>query len=193
MIIVVCGTSSSGKSSVCQELQKRLGDGWLSFSTDGYLGMLGDKFLELHPNNSHVCIPNDICYAQQHADGTYEIIPGALCSKLYLTIPRVLKLIAQEGFNIIVDSFLTTQEDFEQYQKILEEYQVLFIYLEASETAITQREEARGDRLKGSALHWLKRFDFQELCDLCLNTEELSIQQICDEICRIKFCVPSQQ
>ncbi|KTC78906.1 phosphotransferase-like protein [Legionella cherrii] len=184
MIIIVCGTSSSGKSTLCHELQSRLGDGWLSFITDGYLGMLGDKFAGLHPDNPQVCIPNDICYAHQYADGTYEIIPGALCSKLYLTIPNVLKLLAEQGFNIIVDSFITTIDEFKSYKEILESYGVLFVYLDASEATIAQREAARGDRLKGSALHWLKRFDFQEHCDLCINTEEMNTQQIGDEVFR---------
>ncbi len=191
MIIIVCGTSSSGKSTLCHELQSRLDDGWLSFSTDEYLGMLGDKFGGLHPDNPQVCVPNDICYAQQYPDGTYEIIPGALCSKLYLTIPSVLKLIAEQSFNIIVDSFITTLDEFKSYKEALEQYDILFVYLYASEAEIAQREEVRGDRLKGSALHWLKRFDFQEHCELCINTEEMNIQQICDEILRVNNRVRS--
>ncbi|KTD42146.1 phosphotransferase-like protein [Legionella parisiensis] len=187
MIIIVCGTSSSGKSTLCQELQNQLDNGWINFSTDGYLGMLGDQFGGLHPNNPQVCVPNDICYAQKYTDGTYEIIPGVLCSKLYLTIPSVLKLIADQGFNIIVDSFITTMDEFKSYKETLEKYGVLFVYLYASETSINQREEARGDRLKGSALHWLKRFDFQDHCDLRINTEEMNIQQICTEILRLKM------
>ncbi|MCE0722993.1 MULTISPECIES: phosphotransferase-like protein [Legionella] len=187
MIIIVCGTSSSGKSTLCQELQNRLDNGWLNFSTDGYLSMLGDKFGGLHPDNPQVGVPNDICYAQQYPDGTYEIIPGALCSKLYLTIPNVLKLIAEQGFNIIVDSFITTMDEFNSYKETLEKYGVLFVYLYASEAVISQREEARGDRLKGSALHWLKRFDFQDQCELCINTEEMNIQHICNEILRFKM------
>ena len=185
MIIIVCGTSSSGKSTLCQELQNRLGNGWLSFSTDGYLSMLGDKFGGLHPDNPQVCVPNDVCYAQKHTDGTYEIVPGALCSKLYLTIPNVLKLLAEQGFNIIVDSFITTMDEFNSYKEALEQYGVLFVYLYASETVIAQREEARGDRLKGSALHWLKRFDFQEHCELCINTEEMNMHQICSAVFQV--------
>ncbi|WP_392537731.1 AAA family ATPase [Legionella sp. 227] len=185
MIIIVCGTSSSGKSTLCHELQSRLGDGWLSFSTDGYLGMLGDKFAGLHPDNPQVCIPNDICYAHQYADGTYEIMPGALCSKLYLTIPNVLKLLAEQGFSIIVDSFITTIDEFKSYKETLEKYGVLFVYLDASEATIAQREAARGDRLKGSALHWLKRFNFQEHCNVCINTEKMDIQQIVNEVFQV--------
>ncbi|CAM2963153.1 Chloramphenicol phosphotransferase-like protein [Legionella steigerwaltii] len=185
MIIIVCGTSSSGKSTLCHEMKSRLGDSWLSFSTDGYLGMLGDKFEGLHPDNPQVCVPNDICYAQQYADGTYEIIPGALCSKLYLTIPNVLKLLAEQDFNIIVDSFITTMDELNSYKEALENYGVLFVYLYASEATIGQREEARGDRLKGSALHWLKRFNFQEHCDVCINSEEMHMQQIIDEVFRV--------
>lgn len=182
MIIIICGTSSSGKSSVCQGLHKKLGDGWLNFSTDGYLGMLGNKFHDLHPSNPDVCVPNDVCYAKKYQDGTYQIMPGKLCSKLYSTIPEILELLAKQGFNIIVDSFITTQEDLSIYKSNLSKYDLRLIYLSASEETITKREEARGDRLKGSAIHWLKQFNFQDSCDLVIDTEKKDLDQICIDI-----------
>lgn len=182
MIIIINGTSSSGKSSACQALQQRLGEGWLYFGTDGYLSMLGDKFLGLHPDNPEVCTPNDICYAKKHKDGTYEITPGKLCSKLYTTIPDILGIIANQGFNIIVDAFITTQEDFNTYKDKLRKYGTCFVYLHASEEIIAGREEARGDRLKGSAIHWLKSFTCQDDCDLVIDTGDSSIEVICQEV-----------
>src|SRR5277367_2538928 len=106
MIVIINGTSSAGKSSVASILHKKLGDGWLFFSTDSYLSMLGDKFLGLHPDNPQVTIPNDICYATKHDDGSFEIISGKFCSKLYQTIPSALEIMANQGFNIIVDAFI---------------------------------------------------------------------------------------
>lgn len=178
MIIIICGTSSSGKSSACEALKSKLGDSWLLFSTDGYLSMLGKKFLNLHPDNKEVTIPNNICYAKKYSDDTFEIIPGELCSKLYLTIPNVLKLLSQQGFNIILDSFITTQDEFELYQNTLKEFDPHFFYLEASEKTISEREDRRGDRLKGSAIHWLRKFNFQTKCDLVINTEAVEINQM---------------
>lgn len=182
MLIIISGTSSSGKSTVCQELQKKLGDGWLNFSTDGYLGMLGDKFFDLHPHNEQVCVPNDICYAKQHQDGSYEIVPGKWCSKLYATIPHALVSLVAQDFNIIVDSFITTIDEFNTYNLALKQYNPLFVYLYASEKTIAQREEKRGDRLQGSALHWLKQFNYQAYCDLCIDTQTNDPLSICDTI-----------
>lgn len=182
MIVIINGTSSSGKSTISAELQSKLGDGWLYFSMDNYLSMLGPKFEGLHPDNQEVCIPNDICYAKKHTNGTYEIVTGALCSKLYATIPNVLAMLAETGFHIIVDSFITTMDEFIFYKKKLEKYGLLFVYLYASEKIITQREEARGDRLKGSALHWLKAFECESVCDLSFNTEEADIGKISEDI-----------
>lgn len=182
MIIIICGTSSSGKSSVCEALKNKLGNKWLLFSTDGYLGMLGSQFLALHPDNKEVTIPNDVCYAKKHDDGTFEIMPGELCSKLYLTIPSVLKLLLEKRFNIVLDSFITTKDEFESYKNTLNKYDPYFVYLHASEEVIQAREEKRGDRLKGSAVHWLKKFNFQEHCDVTIDTEETSINEVCDLI-----------
>lgn len=182
MIIIICGTSSSGKSSVCEKLKNKLGDSWLLFSTDGYLSMLGNKFLELHPDNKNVTKPNDVCYAKEYDDGTFEIMPGKLCSKLYLTIPNVLTLLSQQGFNIILDSFISTKDEFKLYKNHLKEFDPHFFYLYASQNIITEREEKRGNRLKGSAIHWLKKFNFQNECDLAIDTENYSTNQICDLI-----------
>ncbi len=184
MIIIICGTSSTGKSTICDALDNLLEDNWLNFSTDGYLGMLGSKFFNLHPDNIAVCEPNDVCYAKKYTDGTYEILPGALCSKLYSTIPNVLELIAKQGLNIIVDSLISTKEELIEYKEVLDKYGLMFVYLYASPEVIMQREEARGDRLKGSAIHWLRQFDYQDKCDLAINTEKTGPDEACTVILR---------
>jgi chloramphenicol 3-O-phosphotransferase len=178
MIIVLIGTSSSGKSSVAHSLQQSLGDGWLQFSADTYLGMLGDKFLGLHPDNPEVTIPNDICYAKKHDDGTYEIIPGKLCSKLYITIPDVLETIAKQGFNIIVDSLIDSEEVLEIYRNKCTPFDALFVYLDIDENTMEQRERNRGNRLNGSAKHWLKSITCRNSADLIIDTTDMSVAEV---------------
>lgn len=177
MIIILNGTSSSGKSTIAQALQQRLGDGWLYFCMDDYLSMLGPKFGGLNPDNPEVCIPNEVCYAKKHSDDTYEIMTGKLCSELYATIPAVLELMASRGFNIIVDTFIATNEEFVPYKAKLEQYSPLFVYLYAPEHIIYAREKARGDRLIGSANHWLKTFECANEFKLKMNTAEINTEQ----------------
>jgi len=171
MIIFICGTSSSGKSTICQHLQATMPDGWLNFSTDGFLAMLGNKFVGLHPDNPAVCDPNDVCYAKKHRDGTYEIVIGKLCSKLNATIPSVLEMLAKNGFSIIVDSLITTKKELHNFRSALSHYAPLFVYLSVSQKAISERERSRKDRLEGSAIHLLRSFDFQDECDLIIEPE----------------------
>lgn len=178
MIILINGTSSSGKSTLSLELQKQLGDGWLYFSMDDYLSMLGAKFAGLHPDNPEVCTPNAICYAHQHEDGAYEIVTGELCLRLFNTIPDVISLLARQGFHLIIDSLITTFIEHEMFKSKLEQFGILFVYLYAPESVIAQREMQRGDRLKGSALHWLKAFECESACDLSFNTAEISLEEM---------------
>lgn len=178
MILILTGTSSSGKSTLSEKLQKSLGDGWLYFSMDSYLSMLGPKFLELHLDNPEICTPNNICYAQKYSNNTYEIITGELCNKLYGTIPKVLTLLAEQGFHIIVDSFITTLEEHSFYKEQLKRYGLLFIYLYAPKEIISQREVERGDRLTGSALHWLEAFECESVFDLSFDTHASPITDI---------------
>lgn len=182
MLIIINGTSSTGKSTVCRTLQQCLGEGWLNFSTDGYLSMLGDRFSELHPDNPNVCTPNDVCYAKRYDDDTYQIVAGPLCSQLYSTIPDVLARLATQGFHLIVDAFIPTRGDLNHYKTVLAQWGTFFVYLSATEETIAAREEARGNRLKGSAIHWLRTFDCQPVSDLVIDTTSLSVENIGDLI-----------
>ena len=47
---------------------------------------------------------------------------------------------------------------------------------------INQREETRGDRLKGSAEHWLNSFDFQNECDFIFDTSDKTPDDIISHI-----------
>jgi chloramphenicol 3-O-phosphotransferase len=178
MIIFVCGTSSSGKTSVCQALKQKLPDAWLLFSTEGYLGMLGDKFNNLHPANFEVEVPNEVAYAKKHDDGSFEIVVGSLVQSLFATIPDAIGLLARRGFDIVADSLITKKSEVDHFRMALDRFDCKFIYLSTSEKEISRREENRGDRLKGSAVHWLRAFDFQNDCDLIVDTEKIGANQI---------------
>lgn len=182
MIIFICGTSSSGKSTICHKLHAMLDSRWLNFSTDGYLSMLGNKFLELHPQNPNLCDPNDICYAKKYPDGTYEIVIGKQCSKLNSTIPEALKVLAQKDFNIIVDSLITSKNELKSFKAALKDFDPIFVYLLASENTVSQREQLRANRLAGSAIHWLRKFDFTDDFDLIIDTDISSTEKAIDQI-----------
>lgn len=87
-------------------------------------------------------------------------------------------LLAEHGFNLIVDSLITTMDELNSYKQKLDKYNLLCIYLDASEKTINIREELRGNRLKGSAIHWLKKFECKDACDLIINTDENNPQEI---------------
>jgi chloramphenicol 3-O-phosphotransferase len=182
MIILINGTSSSGKSSVCAEVHSYLGAGWLLFSTDNYLTMLGETFLNLHPHNPNVTVPNQVCYAIQHKDGSYEIAPDPYCSKLYNTIPDVLSLLIAQGFSIVVDAFILTNQELAAYKAACSMTESLFVYLYADEKVIEAREANRGDRLPGSSLHWLRLFECADACDMAIDTSNLTVEDVCAAI-----------
>ena len=179
MIIIICGTSSSGKSTLCGELKEKLGDNWLLFATDGYLGMLVVNFLSCIQIIGMLYFQIMLCL-KKHNDESYEIIPGELCSKLYVIIPSVLKILAAQGFNIISDSFITTQDEFESYKSGLAQYARIFFIFMLQKKQSLKGKKKRG-WIKGFCSHWLRRFDFQNKCDLVIN-ENISVHRVCDEI-----------
>ena len=114
-----------------------------------------------------------------------KIVVGALCKKLFLTIPGVLHTLAAAGFNIIVDSLITTSAELDNFRSKLHVFDSKYIYLHAPEEVIIQREEIRQDRLIGSAINWLKAFDFQDKCDVSFDTEKLNPDEIAKQILKI--------
>lgn len=56
------------------------------------------------------------------------------------------------------------------------------VYLQASVEIIEKREAARGDRLKGSARHWLNQFECVGVFDLSFDTSVVSLEQITETI-----------
>lgn len=185
MIILICGTSSAGKTSVSTVLQQQLGEGWLRFSMDEYLGMLGTAFSEgLRLSNPDLCQKNNIAYAKQHEDGSYEIVAGKECSKLSATIPDVISTIAAKPFNIILDIVITSKEELNHYHQVLKRYGLFSVYLDISEAEVAKREKERENRLPGSAVHWLKKFNFKDKCDLMIDTTQLDVNSV---VKKIKF------
>ncbi len=181
IVIVLTGTSSSGKSSVAKLLQKQLGEEFLFFEVDNYMKMLGEKYNNFNLNNPEAFIPNNIIYAKKLDDGTFDTITGPVYQKLYKTIPLVLNNLVNNGFNIIVDSLINDKEEIILYKKILNK-QVKFVYLQALPETLLAREKARNDRVPGSALNWLKKFNCQQETNLTIDVDNLSIQQIVEKI-----------
>lgn len=89
---------------------------------------------------------------------------------------------AEQGFHIIVDSFIPTLKDCYTYQRKLTQYGLCIVYLQAPIEIIEQREATRVDRLKGSARHWLNQFECDGIFDVSFDKSMVKLEQITEII-----------
>lgn len=145
MIILLNGTSSSGKSTIAKSIQK--------FVDQPYLHVGLDLFADTLP-------PSYIMYGERSHEG-YQFLEspgpavtirmGPVAKKLANALHKSIQVLLQSGFNLIIDEVLFEEEDFQDYLEILKGYRVLFVGIILPLEVAEQRERDRKDRVVGLA------------------------------------------
>jgi chloramphenicol 3-O phosphotransferase len=146
-VIFLNGTSSSGKSSIAQELLLILDRPFFHMSVDAINQMRARK-------------------------RTLELGPDALAAVLARTragFHRAVAGMAQAGNDLVVDYVLSEQWRLLDCLTVLNGLDVVFVGVRCSERELARREQARGDREPGQAaaqlrqVHSYGRYDIE--CD----------------------------
>ena len=151
LIIVLNGTSSSGKTTLARALQERSDRPLLNFSLDTVLYTLPPRELtRLSRGDELLDVPYDSLVAGYFA---------------------CVKELARAGLSLVIDSAVTARRRAEQLIEAVGGQDVLLVGLECPVDVLETREAARGDRRPGLArtqsgtIHrWLRY-------DVVLNTE----------------------
>ena len=145
-IIFLHGASSSGKSTIARELQKRIERPFWHISID-HLRDAGVLPTERFKNG-------DFCWA----DARMAFFDG---------FHRSLKAYADAGNDLILEHILDTEGWLETLADLLTEHDVLFAAVHSPLELLTEREATRGDRPLGSAkrdfdtIHIGKKYDIE--------------------------------
>ena len=145
-IIFLHGASSSGKSTIARELQKRIERPFWHISSD-HLRDAGVLPTERFKNG-------DFCWA----DARMAFFDG---------FHRSLKAYADAGNDLILEHILDTEGWLETLADLLTEHDVLFAAVHSPLELLTEREATRGDRPLGSAkrdfdtIHIGKKYDIE--------------------------------
>lgn len=150
LIIVLNGVSSSGKTSLANELTKLLPD-FFTFSIDDY-DIVIDK-MEDRENGRLIPIETEYFYHKNVA------------------------MFADRGVNLILDQIIHDTKTMQTFYETLNEYTILFVGVHCSPEELTRREQFRGDRHIGLAISQLEFVHRQEVYDIEVNTmnEPISI------------------
>ena len=143
-IILLSGTSSSGKSTLAKNLQKNLDEPFLHFQLDDFIKML--------PRNDD-------------SEMFERMIRGMNCS---------IAAFAEEGNNLIVDHVLIDNRWLEQCLQLLNNYYVLFVGVDCPLEELKRREKLRDARRQGFAEQQFKNIHKGKSYDVLVNTFEMT-------------------
>jgi chloramphenicol 3-O phosphotransferase len=150
-VIVLNGTSSSGKTTLATNLQARLveqGQCWIVIGLDDVIGKLPSAWVTYR---THVGAHADEGVAFELVDGTVVCRIGPLGEAALAAYRGSVAAAARAGLNVIVDEVLLSEADWKGWQSELAGLDVTWVRVDCALDVLQAREQARGDRMAGLA------------------------------------------
>lgn len=180
-VIFINGTSSTGKTTLARNLQKSLSDKWLYMDMDHFIEMINPEIAIFDKNHPKFLEKTSGFYAEKSGDG-YHIDVGHLGEKILSDMVEQVKNMLELGWNIIFVGVRPYEKQLKQIKEKLAKFNPLTIYLYASKQIIQNRELGRDNRLTGSTVELLKRFEGKNLHDLQFDSGATKAEIIAKEI-----------
>lgn len=179
-VIVLNGTSSSGKSTLMRALQARLDGAWLGVGIDTVVFALPKRYLD-QPLWSEVFRYVD---AEPGADAPFRIETGELGRQLVDGLHRMIASLADSGLSVIVDHVLLDADWVADLARRLAGHEVLFVGVRCPREVVVERERARRDRTIGQAAAQVDVVHRAGGYDIEVDTSILSAEAAAEVIAR---------
>jgi len=177
-LVLIVGTSSSGKTSVSRVLQKMFDDHYLLASTDAFFQMVNpDWGGGLAKPLSH----KGFRYIREGSK--LRVFPGSVGLRLLAGITQAMRTLLDEGVNIVYDEMIQTDAHWEMWKKVLGQVDATVVHLYADIDVLNVREEGRGraPKLHGLAHGHLALNDVAPV-DISIDTSGLGVQEVAERI-----------
>lgn len=173
-IIVVNGTSSSGKTSLVRALQARLDEPYLDLGIDRFIFALPGRYLE-RP------LWDDVLGRADRAGATGEGLVSAM--------HHAIAAAAQAGMNVIADHVLVEQRWVEDAARLFCELPAYLVGIRCPLEVLEVRERLRKDRTLGQARIQFPVIHKYTTYDLEVDTSRLQPEQ-CAELVIERLAMP---
>ena len=163
-IILINGTSSSGKTTIVKGLQSALPDLWLEMGIDRFAYALPGRVL------GEPTWPQLFRYVRPDGepDGRFTIETTPLGQRFISGMHATAAALAEAGLNVIVDHVLLEQAWLDECSRRWAGFAVLVVGVRCPLDVVVERERARQDRTLGQAeaqfavVHrWADRYDVE--------------------------------
>ncbi len=180
MIILLNGTSSSGKTTVAKKLQERYEGVLLLYGIDTLVQTAFPEKCDYPPYDEQT-----IRAIFREVDGqphtALEIMPYMI--PIYRTAVEFCRRLSELGYDLIVDEVLFDTRRIAQYFELLSGETVYFIGLKPEKEVVVRRERERGDRIPGLAAGLYDEvYNSLFSYDLTLDTGILAPEESADRI-----------
>ena len=166
-VVILNGTSSSGKTSLARAIQRLAKGPVLRVSMDDFLEMMPPRFANDDKAFSFRPVP-----ASEPAE--VEIGTGSYGETLMRGMRTSVAALADEGLDLVVDDVMLKAGDQAHYRDVLGEHHVTFVAVRCALETAEQRERDRGDRKIGMARWQFTRVHAGRDYDLEVSTDEVS-------------------
>ena len=168
-ILILNGTSSSGKTSLVRELQKRLDGPFLDAGLDRFLWMLPKRYLD-RP------LWDDVLGLADTAGETgHTLISG---------MQHAILALALNGNHVLADHVLVEPGWVAECAQLYAGLPAYLIGLHCPLETLEQREKDRKDRTLGQARKQFERVHAHGIYDLSVDTGAYSTDECAAQICR---------
>ncbi len=181
MVIILNGASSSGKSSLAKAMQHVGSEKkFLTLGLDTFIkmmpyGMLGFGDLAKQGFSFE--------YEKTEPNPSIKIMAGGFAKKLLLGISKTSRVLAELGFNVIIDEVILEKDTMKNYISELAEQEVFFVKVTCDLKLLQEREVLRGNRSWGLAYYqYHNMHDADFLYDITIDTSSGSIFEAAQKI-----------
>ena len=172
-IIFLNGCSSAGKSLIVRAIQHLSDEFWLNFGFDTFFKAMPPKYLpfgEKADEGIQFVPKNDEDKVQP-----VEVKSGKYGEELAKSIPKIFKLLADDGHLLILDEVVWKEEEMKDYALSLKNHEVYFVKVTCKLELAEEREKIRGDRVWGLARDQYSKIEnLKWKYDLQVDTSQLT-------------------
>lgn len=173
-IIYLNGPSSSGKTTLSKALQNALEEPFLHIGIDKIIGWMPEKI------NDWTGKQAPLGYSWKKSEDelgyiTHELQIGPFAVKIGKTFQKIVLMLAEKGYHIIIDDVAFGKEQVDSWKELLKSFEVLWVGVNAPLSVLEEREKERGNRMIGSARDQFYKVHARAIYDLEINTHKTSL------------------
>jgi chloramphenicol 3-O phosphotransferase len=166
-VVLLHGTSSSGKTTVARAVQKLSDDPWVRLGIDAFWNAIDERWMEHGPRASEGFLWRN--------DAT--IVPGAVGQRLAAGMRAALAAFARADNDVLVDDVFIDPAWLEGWRTELADIDLLLVGVVAPLHVLEEREASRGNRIPGEARAQVELIHHGIDYDLTVDTSRQSPEE----------------